>query len=263
MCKPILAAGLTALVVSNCGSGDLPMTPTEFCQSLSQRECANVALACYVPEVECKAVRQQQCADWVQGEEGLQRQFDSANAEACLSRVSAVFGLLKQNLAIDASNFRSIDTACERVFHGSARANDVCLVNADCSGTLKCDKGRCGSLRQVDPGAGCANIGEYCPQGYYCGSASGVWMCTARPGPGAECTPEVPCVENLRCDNGTCADRLALALACQADGECASAFCEPFVMKCGTGVRFAEESSACLAYQPSVAVPVGQDASTD
>lgn len=251
------------MFLAGCSGNDRPMTRAEFCQNYSERECSNVAPACLVPEADCLAARQAACADRAQIEESAQRSFDPANADACLSRVSAVFGVLNHNLAIEAEDYRSIDTACARVFHGNAAANEACGVDADCSGTLVCDKGRCGTWRQVDPGAGCANIGEYCPQGYYCGGASGVWMCTARSGLGAVCSPEVSCVENLRCDNGICADRLAIGLACQADGECASAFCEPFAMKCGTGVRFAEESSACKAYQPPTAVPAGQDASTD
>jgi hypothetical protein len=267
MCKPIFAAALAALVASSCNRDDRVMTLAQFCQSFSQRQCSNVASACLLPEADCLAARQAACAAGAQGEEDLQRPFDPANADACLSRVSAVFGLLKQNLAIDARSFRSIDTACERVFHGNAAANDICGFNADCSGTLACDKGRCGSLRQVEPSAGCANIGETCRQGYYCGGASGVLMCTARPGLGAACSEEVPCVENLRCNNGTCADRLVTGFACQDDGECASGFCEPFALKCGTDVRFAEGNLACQAYQvyqpPAGPVPVGQDASTD
>jgi hypothetical protein len=267
MCKPILAAGLAALVVTSCNRDDRVMTLAEFCQSFSQRQCTNVARACLLPEADCLAVRQEACAAWAQDEQDLQRTFDPANTDACLSRVSAVFGLIEQNLAIDASNFRSIDTACERVFHGNARANEVCLVDADCSGTLNCDKGRCGSLRQVDPNAGCANTGEHCTKGYYCGGSSGVLLCTARPGLGAVCSEEVPCIENLRCDNGICADRLAIGFACQDDGECASGFCEPFALKCGADVRFAPGTPACQAYQayqpPAGPVPVGQDASTD
>jgi len=263
MCKPILAAVLVALVVTSCNRDDRPMTRAEFCQNRSERECSSVAPACLVAEADCQATRQAWCAAWGQGEEDAQRPFDPANADACLSRVSAVFGLLKQNLAIDASNFRSIDTACERVFHGNAKANDICSVDADCSGTLICDKGRCGSLRRVDPGAGCANIGETCPLGYYCGGASGVLMCIVRSGFGSGCGAGTICLEDLRCASGFCTGRVSIGLACQDDGDCASGFCEPFASKCGTDVRFADGTPACLAYQPSVAVPVGQDASTD
>jgi hypothetical protein len=263
MCKPISAALLAALVVTSCNRDDRPMTRAEFCQNRSERECSSVAPACLLPEVDCLAARQAACASQGQIEESAQRPFDPANADACLSRVSAVFGVLSHNLAIEAKDYRSIDEACARVFHGNAAANETCGVDADCSGTLVCDKGRCGTWRQVDPGAGCANIGESCPQGYYCGSGSGVWMCTARPGLGAMCDAEVACIEDLRCVGGTCADRLTIGIACQDDGECASGFCEPFASKCATDVRFAEGTSACRAYQPGGGVALGQDASID
>jgi hypothetical protein len=165
--------------------------------------------------------------------------------------------VLNRNLAIEAKDYRSIDTVCGRVFHGNANAYEVCGVDADCSGTLICDKGRCGSPRQVEPDAGCANIGEYCPLSYYCGDASGVWMCAARPGLGAFCDAGIACLEDLRCANGVCTTRLSIGMACQDDGECASGFCEPFALKCGADVRFAEGTSACLAYQPASVVPAG------
>jgi len=253
----MLTAALAALVVTSCNRDDRPMTRTEFCQDYSERECSDAASACLVPEVDCLTARQAACADRAQIEESALRSFDPTNAEACLSKVSAVFSVLDHNLAIVAKDYRTIDTACARVFHGNAGPNDTCGVNADCSGTLICDKGRCGTWRQVDPGAGCANIGEYCPQGYYCGVVSAVLVCTARPGLGAICSPEVACLEDLRCDSGLCTDRLAIGLACQNDGDCASGFCEPFASKCGTDVRFADGTPACQAYQPPSAVPAG------
>jgi hypothetical protein len=263
MCKPILAATLATLVVASCNRDDRPMTPADFCQDYSQRECSDVAPACLEPEDDCLTARQAACTDRAQLEESAQRPFDPANAGACLSRVSAVFSVLNHDLAIDAKDYRSIDTACARVFHGNATDNQACGVDADCSGTLVCDKGRCGTLHQVDPGAGCANIGEYCPQGYYCGLVSGVLVCAARPGLAAVCSPDIPCLEDLRCDSGICTDRLAIGLACQDDGDCASGFCEPFASKCGTDVRFAAGTPACQAYQPNSSTPVAQDASTD
>ena len=251
MCKPVLTVAVAALVATSCSRDGRPMTTADFCQDYSERECGDVAPACLEPEDDCLTARQAACTDRAQIEESAQRPFDPTNAGACLSRVSAVFGVLKQNLAITAKDYRSIETACARVFHGNAAANQACGVDADCSGTLMCNKGRCGTLRQVDPGAGCANIGEYCPQGYYCGVVSGVLVCTARPGLGAMCSPEVACLEDLRCDGGICADGLAIGVACQNDGDCASGFCEPFASKCGTDVRFANGTPACQAYQPT------------
>jgi hypothetical protein len=252
MYKLIFAAALAALVVSSCRQNDPPMTRSEFCQSYAERECNNVAPACLITESACTTVRQAWCTAWGQGEEDAvpPRSFDPQNADACLSRVSAVFGALNSNLAIQPNDYRSIAESCARVFHGNAPANDTCGVDADCSGSLICDKGHCGTSQQVDPNAGCANIGESCPQGYYCGAETGVSVCTVRPGLGAFCSASVPCLEDLRCDEtGVCAARLPFGTVCQSDGDCASRFCEPFALKCGQDVRFADGSPACLAYQ--------------
>ena len=263
MRKPILAAATAALVATSCGHNDSarddrPMTRAEFCQDYSERECGNVAPACLITKIDCLAARQAWCTAWGQGEEDAlpPRPFDPRNADACLAKVSAVFGVLKSDLAIQAEDYRSIADTCERVFHGDANANGVCGVDADCSGTLVCDKGFCGSLSLVKPNAGCANIGENCPPGYYCGGDLGVPpLCTARPGLGAVCGAGVPCLEDLRCAGGICTPRLDVGFDCQSDGDCASGFCEPFVLKCGTAVRFAYGTPACLAYQPVSSVP--------
>jgi hypothetical protein len=229
------------------------MTRAEFCQYYSERECSNVASACLMVETDCQDVRKAACMAWGQGEEDAfrPRPFDPENADACLAKVSAVFGVLKHDLAIAAKDYESIATACARVFHGSAAANDACDVDADCSGSLICNKDHCGTLSQVEPNAGCANIGEDCTQGYYCGLVQEVLTCTARPGSGEACGPNMDCREDLRCNNGVCEDRLLIGLACQNDGDCASGFCEPFAFECGTDVRFAKNSPACQAYQPT------------
>ena len=261
MRKPILAAATAALVALSCSHDDStrdarPMTRAEFCQNYSERECADVVPACLVTEADCLAAQKAWCTAWGQGEEDAlpPRPFDPQNANACLAKVSAVFDVLKNNLAIQASDYGSIADACARVFHGDAKANETCAVDADCSGTLICNKDHCGTLSQVAPNAGCANIGEDCPQGYYCGGETGVLICTARPGSGGMCSVGVPCLEDLRCVGGICTDRLDIGFACQGDGDCVSGFCEPFVLKCATAVRFAPETPACQAYQP-VSVP--------
>jgi hypothetical protein len=250
MCRSILAATLAVLFAASCGHDDAPMTRAEFCRSYGERECSNVVPACLVPDADCESVRQAWCMAWGQSEEDAQppRPFDPQNADACLSKVSAVFGVIKNNMAIQASDFRSIDQACARVFHGIGQANESCGIDADCSGSLICDKGRCGTLHQVDPGAGCANIGESCPPGYTCGGETGVLMCEVRPGLDAACDG-VPCLEELRCDSGVCVARLLTGTACQSDGDCESRFCEPFALRCGADVRFANGTAACQAYQ--------------
>jgi len=252
MTKTIFAAALAALFVASCGHDDPPITRTEFCQSYAERECSNVAVACLMLESDCMAVRQTRCTAWGQNEEDAvpPRSFDPQNANACLSKVSAVFGAIKGgDVAIPARDYRSVDESCARVFHGNGQdQKDTCSVDADCSGSLICDKGYCGTSHQVGPGEGCANIGESCPQGYFCGGAT-VLTCTVRPDSGASCGAGIPCLEDLRCSNGACVERLAGGSDCQTDGDCASRFCEPFALKCGADIRFANGSAACQAYQ--------------
>jgi hypothetical protein len=245
------------LLFISCGSGEKRMTREEFCQERATRACTSIAPACLMTEVDCIAADKTGCTLWAEQQETHQppHSFDSGNAEVCLSRVSAVYGVLKGNLAIGAKDYRSLDEACGRVFHGAAKANEVCAFDDDCTGKLFCDKGRCGTLRQVGPGEGCANIGQTCPQGYACYEATGVWLCTVRPGLGAACSDEFPCLESLRCATEVCVDRLDIGIPCKNDGECASGFCEPYAQKCANDIRFAEGTSVCRLYQTYPTTP--------
>jgi hypothetical protein len=267
MCKPILAAALAAMVSTSCShdehGGAAPMAQSEFCQHYSENECSNVVPACLVPEFDCMAASQLACEAKVQLQASPLRSFDPAEATACLAKVSAVFAVIKQQTAITAADFSSIDTACARVFHGSAKENESCQIQADCDGALICDRGYCGALQQVGPDKACANPGETCPQGYYCGDSSGLPVCTARPGLGEVCTDQIVCLEDLRCEGGVCTDRLPIGVSCQDDNECASNFCEPFERKCGADVRFAPESPACQAYSAGGYTSSGPDASVE
>jgi hypothetical protein len=265
MYRSTFSAALMTLCLTACGVGDAPMTRALFCQEASQGECRSVSPACLVDESDCLTARLAVWTAIARDQESKGRLFDPANADACLAKVKAVYGVLANNLAIKAKDVRALNETCARVFHGGAEANEPCGDDSDCTGTWVCDKGRCGSLRQVGPGEGCANIGEYCAQGYTCSASSGVWMCVARAGIGAACSAESACLENLRCANGACADGLAIGLVCQKDEDCASGFCEPYAHKCGNDIRFAPETPACLAFQPSTTVqnPSGSDASVD
>jgi hypothetical protein len=238
------------LSLAACDGGGPPLTRAQFSQQVSERECSSVAPACLVGEDDCVTARQTLWTSFARDEETAGRPFDEANAGPCLAKVKAVYGVLAKNLAIRAKDYRNLGDSCGRVFHGGASANEPCTIDADCTGDLICDKGRCGSLRQVTPGGGCANIGEYCVQGYVCEDSSGVWTCVARRGKGAACSADSTCLESLRCADGVCTDGLAIGAPCLADTDCASAFCEPFALRCGNDVRFAPETPACLAFQP-------------
>lgn len=241
------------------------MTPAQFCEQVSQLECKSVAPACLASETDCLITRQAFWTARATEQESAGRTLDPANAKTCLARVKAVYGVLAKSLAIQASDFQSLDKACDRVFHGLAKVNEVCGVDEDCTDGLVCDKGRCGTPSQRGPDQPCANPGEYCPQGYICDDSTGLWICAARAGAGAACTLASTCLETLRCANGICTDGLVIGLYCQADGDCASGFCEPFAQRCANDVRFAMGTPACQAFQPSPTPPSpsGPDASAD
>jgi hypothetical protein len=175
------------------------------------------------------------------------RIFVPGNAEKCLAKISSTFDPVKQGTVVKAADFQAEEGACSQVFRGTSTANQACAVEVDCLGVLICDKGRCGTGKAVGANAGCANIGEYCPAGYYCGDAGGVPFCTAKVSLGVACSDAVPCVESLRCSGGTCAATLGTGEVCASDQDCGSGFCEPFALRCATDVRFANGSAACLA----------------
>jgi hypothetical protein len=267
MRNTILALAVAGSLAGGCGDEDKPMTRLQFCEEYSRRECENVAPACLYPESDCVTSRRVTCSNWAERSEAGRRTFVPVNGESCLARVGEIFGKLRRGaVAIDARDFRSVDAACERVFQGGARDNQPCVVNADCEKDLVCDKGYCGKLKLVGPGAGCANIGEYCPQGSFCDGTAGVPVCTTRVAAGGACDAHRPCLESLRCVAGLCVERLAVGVTCETDGDCASGFCEPFALCCGSDVRFAPNSFACQAYQSGATGPSrggsGGDAAT-
>jgi len=237
-------------------------TSVQFCQEYSSRECKNVATACNFPEGDCLSSRAAACTTWAEQSETAGRVFVPANAGPCLNRVEQVFDVLKNSLAIDASDYRSIGTACKRVFQGSAGANEPCTVDEDCEDSLICDKGLCGTAQMVRAESACANIGEYCPGGYFCSGGSGneIWLCTVRNSANSACDGTAPCMETLRCASGVCTARLAIGLSCEMDSDCSSGFCEPFAQKCGTDVRFADGTPACQAYEGNAPTSGGVDA---
>lgn len=249
-----------------CGSGSKEMTVAEFTQRMSENECDYVTDACMIKPTNCLATRQ---AYWsgVANDAIRSRPFDPNAAEICLAKVKSLYKVLVQSLAITAEAYRDEKQTCDRVFHGPAKENEACVSTASCVDDLVCDKGVCGHRIEVGPGKQCANIGEYCSQGFTCVviGAGPVRQCVARANKGAPCAGDDSCLEGLRCVGGVCIDGLETASDCLADKDCASGFCEPFASKCSSSIRFAEGGSACLAFQaPPPVVPVSTgDASVD
>ena len=239
------------------------MTVAEFTQALSKNECKSVVSACLIPETDCLSTRQAYWSQVASEEAKAGRPFDPKNADACLSKVRSVYAALDKGMAIKAADYRDMKHACGRVFHGTSALNGLCAVDADCVDDLICDKQHCGNAIEVGPGKGCANIGEYCSQGFVCETSRGIAMCVARANKEAACTSDDSCLEALRCAGGVCVEGLGIGVACEADEDCDSGFCEPFAFKCGNDIRFASGSPACQNFQASAAVVSAADADAE
>lgn len=235
------------LAIAGCNSVS-GMSEDEFCKEYAKRECAKVATFCSFMPSSCEPVRVTACKAMAAGSKTGARQFNPDNAQRCLDQVNTAYA----TLPIDAVRLSALDKACSRVFEGKAAAAEACTVDYDCTKDLVCDKGRCGTPRVVAAGGMCANFGESCPAGEYCGNASGFYMCARRPALGAACSASQPCVEDLRC-TGTCAARLDIGATCASDDECKSSYCNVYVpagspRKCGPGLTFSDGSPSCQAF---------------
>jgi hypothetical protein len=208
--------------------------------------------ACLVTAPTCTAVQVAECTGIAQINTGpdFHRDFQPANAEVCLNKVSSTYGKLKQgSVALSATDIQAKDQACGDVYRGTVLANGPCKADADCLDGLICDvaKGFCGTSKLVAQGAGCANIGETCPPGSFCNAITGVWLCLSKASLGGACNDANPCLENLRCAAGTCVVQLGIGEQCTVDQDCSTGFCEPYAGLCAQDLRFAVHSSACVA----------------
>jgi hypothetical protein len=239
-------AFLSMVALAGCGNQPGPLTQTEYCTQYAQDVCAGVSPACLLRPADCTAGRLAECTAVARNNAG--RDFLPPNAEACLNKVNAAYGKLNQGaVALGASDIQAMNQVCGNIYRGTVLANGPCTVDADCLDPLICDKGYCGTAKTVAQGAGCANIGEVCPQGFYCGGVTGVLVCAVKMGLGGACDAANPCLETLRCVVGACAVQLGIGDDCAVDQDCDSGFCEPYAAKCALDVRFANGSAACIA----------------
>jgi len=239
---------LSMIILVGCGSEPGPLTQTEFCNKYAQNVCAGVVPACLVTAPSCTAGQLAECTELARINAG--RDFNPANAEACLNKVNSTFSKLKQgSVALSAADIQAKNQACADVYRGTVLANGPCTTDAACLDGLICDaaKGFCGTSKLVAQGAGCANVGETCPPGSFCSNITGVWLCLGKAGLGGACNAANPCLENLRCAAGTCIVQLGIGEVCTVDQDCDTGLCEPYAGKCAQDVRYANGSAACVA----------------
>ena len=241
-------AFLSMVALAGCNSQPAPLTQTEYFNKYAQAMCDGLSPACLMIPATCTAGRLAECQGDAQIAATNGWDFLPPNADAYLRKVSAAYGKVKQGSVITAKDYKDMEEARGKVYRGTGLANKgTCLADADCLDGLICDKGRCGNEKTVAQGAPCANIGETCPQNFFCGdSGGGVLLCVTKVGLGGACT-DAPCLENLRCTAGFCAMQLDFGQACTLDQDCSSGFCEPYAGKCALDIRFAPGNFDCIA----------------
>lgn len=247
----IVLASLSAL---GCGNEDKPLTPAEFTDRYVQSVCTAVSEACLMTSSACVSEQLSERAQTDQAAVTAGRAFMPADAQTCLDKVATVYGKLDHGtVALAPADLRALAQACAPVYRGNKLAGQTCAVDEDCIAGLLCDhgktadSGRCGSRAPVAQGEGCANIGEVCPVGFYCGVAAELRKCLPKVGLGGACDAQTPCLESYRCADGTCIAQLGVGEVCSTDQDCATGFCEPYAGKCAADVRFANGSAACVA----------------
>jgi hypothetical protein len=251
---------LGASLVAGCAAKDDAMNEQEFCEEYARRECTEVGVGCgfnTTEKAECLPIRMTTCMAFAARSKSAARQFRPSNTDACLNQVTLTY----KKVPITRADFDMLEDVCSRAYQGTAMANEACTIDYECTGSLICDKGRCGTRELVAAGSGCANVGEICPKAEFCSNSSGLYLCVQRQNKGAVCDAARPCFEQYFC-TGTCVDRLPLGAGCLADEDCSSRYCSPS-SRCGDGLRFAEDAPSCVPYKRATSSDAGVDSSTN
>jgi len=246
------AAMLTTLVLGlGCGGGGgTAVTEASFCMQKAEAEC-QVTERCASDKAACLTERQGVCAQFsAEAKVSGKRVFTPGNVGACINKTKSVYA---KTSPITPQDMTDMDEACNYVFQGTGMVLLAeCDVKYDCKDRVICDKGFCAIAMTKPVGQGCGDSGDICATGSYCTeNTAGNKVCTAKAMTGATCSATVPCLEALRCANGTCGDRVASGMACTANSDCATAapYCDPFAgNRCDQGLSFASFSPSCADY---------------
>jgi hypothetical protein len=213
-----------------------------FCAAKAKAECDAVAAACTVSSDTCTSARKNACATAAGVATGQGRTYRAANAQTCIDKATVLYA----DRVLDPTKEEAFYDACERVFSGSKKKSDPCSNAYDCEGSLVCDvdKGFCAdkvTKKLKDP---CNNPGDICDTGLFCQDQGGSKFCAAKGALGAACRiPEVPCVEDLRCNGTSCVALEAASQPCDTNDECVTHFCN--ATKLCQAAQYASETGTC------------------
>ncbi len=239
----LTAVAFLGAVVAACSSDDdfrYPSTDA-FCSAKADAECTNVAAPCGKTASDCKTARSAACTSSANTATSQGRKYKPPSADGCIDKTKALYELR----TIPPEKETEQREVCERVFEGSKARNERCSGPYDCQASLVCDKGVCATKVVKNLDDPCANPGEVCATGAYCGTLDGLMRCLAKKDRDQLCGPDAPCKESLRCV-GTCRDKFNAGDVCGASEECADAapYCDPVQKRC-VAKTFSAGNAAC------------------
>ncbi|MSP63699.1 MAG: hypothetical protein EXR72_25805 [Myxococcales bacterium] len=259
-----ISIGAAGLLFAACASpppADRYPSVDSWAQGMAEAECAGVASKCAAPEMACQQARK---TYWVaDGAKRSARKYTVERAPGCVDawRAAHADGELKAN-EIDVAVMASAMRTCERVFQGTVMEKMPCASDFECAGdAFLCDEiGAVGPMspklcaRKVDKKKGdfCANPGEVCEVGTFCADVNKLATCVARRAKTEACGDTAPCLEDGRCDTGTCKERLVIGQSCVANEECAPA--APLCLEvsgsksCLSSLTFGTKAPICIPY---------------
>jgi hypothetical protein len=252
-----LGGGVALVVAAGCGSSSDDPYPDvqKFCVAKANAECKVAANVCDLTISDCLTAREAACNTDATQAQSEGRTYNSGLVPTCLNAVTTAYGDNDGN--VTAQDYLNLTKQCERVFAGSAKADQACSNDYDCTGSLICDPIRkaCGPSTTVQGGQPCNNPGDICASNFYCGqdtapgAVAGLFTCLASPPTGGACSATILCGAGDYCATDVCSPELTSGESCSADDQCPSGdICDPYVHACDSEIRFAPGATACDAY---------------
>jgi hypothetical protein len=239
-----------AIVLVACADDTIPEkypSAEAFCTAKATEECKVAAAPCAIPDATCQTKRKDACNAAAGGATGQGRTYKSANAEACITKTTAVYA----DRVINPTKEEEFRTACEKVFVGTKKQNEGCVNLYDCEGEFLCDPivKVCARKVDVQEKGPCANPGDQCVKGLYCQQQGATKFCVPKNKTGDSCKlPSesdkvgAPCLEEIRCNASFCVDKIGAGGPCDNNDECSTSLC---VEKKCAAKQYASETGTC------------------
>jgi hypothetical protein len=248
-----LSASLAVVTLACSSSSSGPKYPdtASFCNQWATEEC-QVASRCAAPAATCQSARQADCQAFAAAGTTGTRTYQSGNAEACINKIHDIYSSAASGTSITPTQMADMADVCNRTFSGNVASLAKCTSSYDCANNLICDKGFCATSTTKNLGDPCGDPGDICSSGAFCTTPGGstLQQCVAEGAQGAACSPTLPCVSTLRCDN-TCGPLFLAGTACATSADCdpSAPYCDTSIgSKCDAGLTLAPGAPSCKDY---------------